>query len=494
METGYISKITLPDNSTYSIKDSDARESVSRKIFIDDRISGIQGYSDLSVIKLSAFEYDQLVADDQTLSNNLYIIEDEFEDAYGQQIKNLAPGTDLSDAVNLEQLSNALSDVQIPTDLSAFSNSPGYTTNIGTITGITMNGASKGTSGVVNLGTVLTAHQSLANYYTKSDTSSAIEIQSALNEKQPAGEYALVNQIPLSVSQLDNDAGYLTAHQSLSDYYQKSETSSASEIQSALDEKQPSGEYALTSQIPTNVSQLSNDAGYLTEHQSLSDYYMKNETSSANQISDELASKLESTAAAPVFDSSKTYDVGEYVTHDSMLYVCTSAVETSGEWTGDSNWLETDMTTPDATLDIMANGQLRLMSAGGEVLWMQGYKLAETSSITLSCDSVNYYAFAADELSMSFDMPSAPVESVGDFILDIDNTANVSSSASITLNGIGSLFDVFVPTGQNVVTDILTFDGNETCELYFTMTAFGTAAKPAWKVVKQVVEKQEFGS
>jgi hypothetical protein len=43
-------------------------------------------------------------------------------------------------------------------------------------------------------------------------------------------------------------------------------------------------------------------------------------------------------------------------------------------------------------------------------------------------------------------------------------------------------------------TDILTFAGGEQCELYFTMTAFGTAAKPAWKVVKQVVEKQEFGS
>lgn len=34
--------------------------------------------------------------------------------------------------------------------------STAYTTNVGTITGITMNGASKGTSGVVNLGTVVT--------------------------------------------------------------------------------------------------------------------------------------------------------------------------------------------------------------------------------------------------------------------------------------------------------------------------------------------------
>lgn len=36
------------------------------------------------------------------------------------------------------------------------SNPNGYTSNTGTITGITMNGTSKGTSGVVNLGTVIT--------------------------------------------------------------------------------------------------------------------------------------------------------------------------------------------------------------------------------------------------------------------------------------------------------------------------------------------------
>ena len=38
----------------------------------------------------------------------------------------------------------------------------GFTKNTGTITGITMNGASKGTSGVVNLGTVITEHQDIS--------------------------------------------------------------------------------------------------------------------------------------------------------------------------------------------------------------------------------------------------------------------------------------------------------------------------------------------
>ena len=56
------------------------------------------------------------------------------------------------------------------------------TSNTGTITGIKMNGASKGTSGVVDLGTVITAHQDISGkldastaastYLTKTDASS----------------------------------------------------------------------------------------------------------------------------------------------------------------------------------------------------------------------------------------------------------------------------------------------------------------------------------
>ena len=51
--------------------------------------------------------------------------------------------------------------------LNAAIENKGYTTNVGTITGINMNGASMGTSGVVNLGTVLTAHQDISGKVDK---------------------------------------------------------------------------------------------------------------------------------------------------------------------------------------------------------------------------------------------------------------------------------------------------------------------------------------
>lgn len=54
----------------------------------------------------------------------------------------------------------------------------GFTKNIGTITGITMNGASKGTSGVVDLGTVITSHQDISG---KLDTSKVKNVYSTTN-------------------------------------------------------------------------------------------------------------------------------------------------------------------------------------------------------------------------------------------------------------------------------------------------------------------------
>lgn len=60
----------------------------------------------------------------------------------------------------------------------------------------------------------------------------------------------VIPTVPTKVSAFENDAGYLTEHQSLVEYAKKTEIPT----------------------VPTNVSAFTNDAGYLTEHQSLADY------------------------------------------------------------------------------------------------------------------------------------------------------------------------------------------------------------------------------
>ena len=174
------------------LSDKADKTALDAKITIDDQISGICAQTDLSIVKLSANEYEELVATSATLSNTLYVVEDDFINAYGQQIKNLSPGTELSDAVNLEQLSNALTGVQIPTDLSAFTNSPGYLVS-----------------------------NDISDYYKKSETSSSSQISNELKKYQLSGNYLSAN--------------------ALANYYTKSETSSASEIQTALENAGGSG-------------------------------------------------------------------------------------------------------------------------------------------------------------------------------------------------------------------------------------------------------------
>lgn len=68
-----------------------------------------------------------------------------------------------------------------------------------------------------------------------------------VNEKVAA---IVIPTVPTKVSAFENDAGYLTEHQSLAEYAKKTEIPT----------------------VPTNVSAFTNDAGYLTEHQSLADY------------------------------------------------------------------------------------------------------------------------------------------------------------------------------------------------------------------------------
>ena len=105
-----LSGIFIGEQSLAELLDSKSEN----KIFIDNKISSISGYSDLSVVKLNANEYATLLTSGQLLSNSLYIVDDDHIDAYGQQIKNIALPIDLSDAATKgyvdDSISNSLSD------------------------------------------------------------------------------------------------------------------------------------------------------------------------------------------------------------------------------------------------------------------------------------------------------------------------------------------------------------------------------------------------
>ena len=58
--------------------------------------------ADLSVCKIRQSEYNELVKNESCLSNTLYVVESDYIDAYGQQMKNVAKQIDAQDAVALK--------------------------------------------------------------------------------------------------------------------------------------------------------------------------------------------------------------------------------------------------------------------------------------------------------------------------------------------------------------------------------------------------------
>lgn len=117
-----ISKITLPSNVTYDLKDTTARSGLANK---QDKITAITAQTTQAVYPIK-------------IDSQGHITE------YGSAVTIPAAVTEST--------------------VSGW----GFTKNAGTITGINMNGASKGTSGVVDLGTVITSHQDISGKVNKS--------------------------------------------------------------------------------------------------------------------------------------------------------------------------------------------------------------------------------------------------------------------------------------------------------------------------------------
>ena len=96
-----------------------------------------------------------------------------------------AQGTKADNAVpNTRKVNNkALSaDIRLePSDVGVTESAFPGLKKTGTITGIKMNGASKGTSGVVDLGTVLTSHQSIRTLNTDNNTSQTVSASESIS-------------------------------------------------------------------------------------------------------------------------------------------------------------------------------------------------------------------------------------------------------------------------------------------------------------------------
>nr|DAZ57256.1 MAG TPA: Putative tail protein [Caudoviricetes sp.] len=128
-----------------------------------------------------------------------------------------------------------------PTSLSGYGITDGV--NAVSVTGsgnaVTAASVSGHTLTLTKGATYLTSHQSLSNYYTKSSVDSLLSGKSATSHTHSVKINGVTKTIAATGGAAVDLGTYLTSHQSLADYAKKSE-------------------------IPTKVSQLTNDTGYIT--------------------------------------------------------------------------------------------------------------------------------------------------------------------------------------------------------------------------------------
>jgi hypothetical protein len=255
---------------------------------------------------------------------------------------------------------------------------------------------------------------SLENYYTKT------EVDDELATKQDAstafsGDYndlsnkPTIPTVPTNVSSFVNDAGYLTEHQSLAEYYTKTQVDTAlagkvsqtdfdtkeEVISNALNDLESDKQDVLISGtniktinnesilgsgnitisgggtftqeqadwnqsdssavdfiknkptipvVPTNVSAFTNDAGYLTEHQSLANYYTKTESDGKYLTKTEYDTDEEviSRALNKLDD-----DKQDKLTAGTNITIQNNVISASGGTQVQSDWNQSDTTAVD---------------------------------------------------------------------------------------------------------------------------------------------------
>ena len=146
-------------------------------------------------------------------------------------------------------------------------------------------------------------------------------------------DLATTSQIPTKTSQLENDSGYLTNHQSLDgfatiEYVDKEISDEATARQAAVANiNSELQNKANAADIPTKTSQLENDSGYLTEHQSLAGYATTQYVD--GKIEAETTTRQESIENVkqmiPTKTSDLTNDSGYLTEHQSLENYATKA-------------------------------------------------------------------------------------------------------------------------------------------------------------------------
>jgi len=230
-------------------------------------------------------------------------------------------------------------------------------------------------SGAALGATAIQEHQSLAAYRTSA------------NQDIIDATKANISDIPTKTSELTNDSGFLTEHQSLAAY----RTSAAQDVIDAtkansadLATVATSGSYNDLSNkptipvVPTNVSAFTNDAGYLTQHQSLSGYATESWVEGKGYLTEHQSlSAYRTSAAQDVIDAGKQGTL----TAGSGISIVDNVISATGSGSPEIAWFDYEtVTLSDVNIAIAAGKQVLVRRASTTSSLRYIYALVEYSA------------------------------------------------------------------------------------------------------------------
>lgn len=176
-----------------------------------------------------------------------------------------------------EELNAKPSFSDLPTKTSQLLNDSGFLTKHQTVAAVAKSGSYKD---LIDKPTIPTKTSELLNdsgYITNAD----VDAKGFLTEHQDLTAYAKKVDIPTNISSLTNDTGYITIADVESKRYTTLEEVSN---QGYLTEHQDLSAYALKTELPTLVSELDNDIGYITASDNIASATKATQDGSGNNI------------------------------------------------------------------------------------------------------------------------------------------------------------------------------------------------------------------
>ena len=280
------------------------------RIKVGDGVSTFNNLNYTSNAKhISYQDYAQLLKNNNVDPQILYVLssDEDFKDCFGYRLKNIAAGIELSDAVNLEQLNNAISSIdipQIPVNVSEFKNDANYA--ISSVVKTDLNNLSIGLTNKINDINIPTKVSQLENdnQYANISIDNNITTELKISHLSRDEYYQLITD-----DDIDPNSIYIVSSDNINMYNKRIENvgqpidgsdAATKEYVDNIDLNlnQKLNQKLDQIEIPTKVSQLENDSNYAISsnveseiHNLTNIFYKKTETSSAAQI-DTLSTNL----------------------------------------------------------------------------------------------------------------------------------------------------------------------------------------------------------